>query len=267
MSRRRSPGQAPAPAMRSDSVAKRMYGPLWPVLADVWALAPHTNLDGIATLVALCTDTGDVDDLCTRLNRPDPRTRESPRQWMAKSTPTCQPAGTLDADAELLAWVGPDPARRLWAVVGLVWGLERAVLVDAYDDLLNIHARPARLTAQAVVDLAGAPPHRIPSHLERTAPLDVVAASYARSLGMADDGGVGVTLPAALGATAAAFAADPLEGVAAIALLIRAYSHPDVTPETLETMCRPSSAAAQLAAVLSRLWREALHEEPPAPTP
>lgn len=267
MSRRRAAGHASASAMRSDLAAKRMYGPLWPVLADVWALAPHTNLNGIATLVALCTDTGDVDDLCARLGRPDPRTRESPRQWMAKSVPACRPAGTLVTDAELLDWVGADRARRLWAIVCLVWGLDRPTLIVAYEELLNIDARPAPLTAPHVIELAGAQPARIPGHLERVAALDVVTASYARSLGMADDGGVEVTLPAALGATAASLAADPLEGVAALALLIRAYTHPDVTPDTLETMCRPASAAARLAAILARLWRESLHEEPPALTP
>jgi hypothetical protein len=264
MSRRRDPDpwQSSAASMRGDPAGRRLYGPLWPLLADVWALAPHTNLNGIATLVALCAERGDVDDLCTRLHRPHPVTRESPHHWMAGWLPTCRPVGDLVVDSDIVAWVGDDPSRRLWAIVALVWGLNGDGITGAYCTLTAIAARPARLPLAPVAELAAANPERIPALLMRDRPLDVVADSYARALGVGADAGIDLTLPAALGITAASLAADALEGIAAAALLIRTRGHPDVTPDTLAAMCRRDSAAGRLASILARLWAHSLHDEP-----
>jgi hypothetical protein len=256
-----------AAEMRADPKGRRLYGPLWPVLTDVWGLNPATNLDGLATLVALCCVVGDVGDLRTRISRPRPGMRMSVRSWMASYLPDGQPAGDFTVDDDLLQWVAGDQARRIWAVTGIIWGLDRATIIGAFDELLDVGARPAPLPAPTVATLATADPPRLPALLVRDVPIDMVATSYARSLGSSGTGGVAVNVPAAFGASAAALAANPAEGVAAVALLIRAVGHPDVTPETIVSMCRAGTAASRLASILARLWSKVLNHDPEVPAP
>lgn len=250
--------------MRSDAAARRVYGPLWPNLADIWALAPHTDLAGIATLVSLCAPPGaDVDDFLGRLHRPRSGGAESPRAFMASWVPACRDRSIdLVADPGLLGWVGGARDRRLWAVVALVWGVAAADVPDTFGELEGLGARPVPLDVDAVSELATAEAHRIPALLVRDRPLDQVCATYAAACGVPPTAGIDVTLPAALAATASGLAADPNVGVAACALLIRAHRIPEVTPTSLRSCARPGTAAAGLADLLSQLWADSVREEP-----
>lgn len=253
-----------AAKMRADTSARRVYGPLWPHLADIWALAPNTDLIGIATLVALCNgaEPASVTDFLSRLHRPRTGGLESPRALMAGWLPASQDRSRpLAVDDQLVAWVGDDRARRLWGVIGLVWGVPAADIPTTFDELSGIGARPALLEVPAVAELAVAAPPRIPTLLVRNRPLDLVCASYAHALGVPTGAGITVTLPAALGATCAALAAEIVEGVAAAALLIRSRGIAEVTPTSLVEFTRPGTAARTLAELLGRLWADAVHDE------
>ena len=259
----RDPASKDAEAMRKDPSARKLYGHLWPLLADLWALAPHTDLPGIATLLALCAPRGDVDDFCSRLRRPRPGRRESARQWMARGVPPCRDA-TLDLcpNDAIVSWVADKSDRRLWAVVGLVWGLSPDELIASYEEMCAIGARSSGFDVPEVEELAAAAPGCIPGLLAVDMRLDAVCSSFAHALGVPQTASIEVTLPAALGAICAALTADPTVGIAALAILIRARSVDGVTPDSLVHMCRPGSEAHRLATVLSRLWAHALHDHP-----
>ncbi|MBW3613922.1 MAG: hypothetical protein KY439_01245 [Actinobacteria bacterium] len=266
MSRRvqRDPWIDTASKMRADSSARRVYGPLWPHLADVWAMASHTDLTGIATLVALCTDADavGVSDFLSRLHRPRTGGMESPRSFMAGWVPACQDRSRpLTVDEALVSWVGDDRARRLWAVVGLVWGVSGTDIPTTFEELTGIDARPARLEVPAVAELASAAPSKIPTLLVRDRSLDVVCETYSSAIGVPRGAGVVVAIPAALGAVCAALRADVTEGVAATALLVRAGGIPEVTPSSLVHTTRPGTAARALAELLARLWADSIHDE------
>ena len=242
--------------MRDDASARRLYGPLWPVLADIWALHPNTNGDGLASLVALCAgQTDQIDEFIFRLQRPRPGGLQSAYAYMNQGLTSCD--DTKEAwtvDAELVSWVGDTPDERLWAIVGLVWGLTRYETIASHAELSAISAPPRALEVRGVVDLANAGPQQIPQLLISSRPIDVVCSSYAADLGVSADASIKVTLPAALSATAATFAADRARGVAACALLIRADGIDAISPATLVSLNREGTAAHSLARLLSRLW-------------
>lgn len=264
------PWRDDAAKMRNDVAARKLNGPLWLPFTDLWSLGAHTDPTGVATLVALCAGehAAAVDEFLARLHRPRPGGKGSMKAFVAGWTPPCRDAAApLTPDADVLAWVGEDTSRRLWAVVSIVWGLTTTELVEAFDELVAIDARPRALDVPDVSELAHAPAQRIPSLLMQAAPLDEVCAAFATALGLPASSPLETALPAALAATTAALAADRTVGVAACARLIRARTIGAVTPDTLVRTTRAGTAAHALGELLARLWERAVHDEEPAAGP
>ncbi|MDA8312282.1 MAG: hypothetical protein M0Z46_17080 [Actinomycetota bacterium] len=241
-----------------DPTAKRVYGSLWSVLCEVVEMHPHSGTGGLMTLVGLCSE-ATVEELVqfvSRLNLPLPGVGQTAARWLEHHQPPETSGGApFEVGEKLLAWGREDPAQRLWAAIGLTWGLDSTSVMESFCELREVGAHPRALGAPAVVALAAAAPREIPRHLKRRRGLDEVCAEIAADTGVAGGRGIDVVLPAAMSAAAAALAADLLNGVAACGLLIRSRPAADIDPERLESVAREGTPAATLARLLARLWR------------
>jgi hypothetical protein len=225
-------------------------------MAEIVDHQPHTGPVGLVTLVGLCSHATDKELAAfgAGLSRPLPGKVGVPAaKWLARQFPSGD-SKTFKPDTQLLAWAREEAARRLWAIVGLEWGLEVDVVMASFDDLVALGAHPRAMGVGAVEALATAAPHQIPRYLLREHGLHVVCAEYAADAGVRG-GDMEVLLPAALSATAASMAHDPLQGIAACALLIRSKGSAGIDPDRLEHAAREGTPAAALAVVLARLWR------------
>lgn len=245
---------------RLDPTSKRVYGPLWTALCDVIDLHPYTGPVGIVTLVGLSSDASN-EELATfagRLVRPLPGGGETAAKWTERHLPIERTGKeAFRVDEKLVAWGREDRARRLWAIVGLAWGLGAETVVSSFGELLATPARPRPLAVPAVRALVEAPPHQLPQLLLRRRGFAAVCAEIAADVGVTASGPE-IELPAAMSAIAGGLVADAAHGVAACALLIRSRVAPGVDPAFLETAAREGTPAASVARLLARLWRTVL---------
>ena len=118
-----------------DPAARRVYGPQWVLLSEVAELAPSTGPMGLMTIVGLCSD-ATIEDLNTfggRLSRPLPGRGVTAAKWLEHHLHMDSTEGELfEVDETLLAWARENQARRLWAVVGLGWGLDVETITASF---------------------------------------------------------------------------------------------------------------------------------------
>lgn len=239
-----------------DPASRRVYGPTWLQMIDVVDLHPNVGPVGLITLVGLCSVASD-DELVLfgkGLARPLPgKAGEPPAKWLRRHFPRGADEA-FEPDTDLLAWAREDAARRLWAFVCITWGLEAGAVMSSFKELTSLGAHPRPIGVDAVSALAGAAPRQIPPLLRQGSTLDVVCTAYATDAGV-PGGNLNVVLPAALSATASALAHDPLQGIAACALLIQSKGAAEIDRDRLEHTGREGTPTAALAGLLARLWR------------
>ena len=222
---------------------------------------------GLTTIVGLCSEATveELNAFGARLSRPLPGGGKTAAKWLACHLPTYRTEGQpFEVDEKLFAWARENQARRLWAVVGLIWGLDAETITASFDELLALGARPRAIETPAVDALVGAPPRELARQLRRERGLDVMAAEVAADTGVTGRE-MDVVLPTALSAIAGALATDAAQGVATCALLIRSRVTTGVDPDRLDAAAREGTPAAGLAHILARLWRSTQARSTDAP--